>query len=43
MRQLHGIELRYVLTMQLSQNGPATIIELIEALGRHGFFVRGRA
>ena len=42
MRQLHGIELRYVLTMQLSQNGPATIIELIEALGRHRFFVRGR-
>jgi len=43
MRQLHGIELPYVLTMQLSQNGPATIIELIEALGRHVFFVRGRA
>jgi hypothetical protein len=43
MRQLHGIELRYVLTMQLSQNGPATVVELIDALGRHGFCVRGRA
>jgi hypothetical protein len=43
MRQLHGIELRYVLTMQLSQNGPATVTELIDALGRHGFCVRGRA
>jgi hypothetical protein len=41
MRQLRGIELRYVLTMQLSQNGPTTIVELIETLGRHGFFVRG--
>jgi hypothetical protein len=43
MRQLRGIELRYVLTMELSQNGPATVIELIDALGRHGFCVRGRA
>jgi hypothetical protein len=43
MRQLHGIKLRYVLTMQLSQNGPATVTELIDALGRHGFCVRGRA
>ncbi len=43
MNQLHGIELRYVLTMHLSQNGPATIVELIDALGRHGFCVRGRA
>jgi hypothetical protein len=42
MNQLHGIELRYVLTMHLMQNGPATIAELIDALNRHGFCVRGR-
>ncbi|OBF80022.1 hypothetical protein A5791_00505 [Mycobacterium sp. 852002-51163_SCH5372311] len=40
--QLQGIELRYVLTMYLSQNGPATIVELIDALDRYGFCVRGR-
>jgi hypothetical protein len=43
MNQLHGIELRYVLTMQLSQNGPASIVELIGALGRLNFCVRGTA
>ena len=32
-----------MLTMHLSKNGPATIVELIDALGRHNFCVRGRA
>lgn len=39
---LKGIELRYVLTMQLAVHGPATIDELIEALNWHRFSVRGR-
>jgi hypothetical protein len=39
---LRGIELRYVLTLHLAQQGPATIAELIEALSHHGFSVRGR-
>jgi hypothetical protein len=43
MRQLYGIELRYVLTLELAQNGPATVVELVQALGRHGFSVHGRA
>jgi hypothetical protein len=43
MNQLHGIELRYVLTLRLSQHGPATIAELIDALTWHGFCLRGRA
>ena len=42
MMNLQGIELRYVLAMHLSVHGPATIAELIEALGWHGFRVRGR-
>ncbi|HEY3994912.1 MAG TPA: hypothetical protein VGM40_03020 [Mycobacterium sp.] len=41
--QLKGIELRYVLAMHLALHGPATITELIDALGWHGFCVRGRA
>lgn len=40
---LRGIELRYVLAMQLTVHGPATIGELIDALKWHGFRVRGRA
>jgi hypothetical protein len=40
---LRGIELRYVLTMYLSQHGPATITEMIDALTCHGFCVSGRA
>ena len=40
---LQGIELRYVLTMHLAHNGPATIGEMIEALTGQGFEVRGRA
>jgi hypothetical protein len=39
---VEGIELRYVLTMHLSQHGPATITEMIEALSWHGFCVLGR-
>ncbi|OBJ01362.1 hypothetical protein A5624_06525 [Mycobacterium sp. 1482292.6] len=39
---LKGIELRYVLAMQLAVHGPATITELTEALDWHGFCVRGR-
>lgn len=39
---LHGIELRYVLTMQLAVHGPATIAELMDALKWHSFSVRGR-
>lgn len=42
MNQLHGIELRYVLTLHLVQHGPATVTELIDLLGWHGFCVRGR-
>lgn len=42
MMNLHGIELRYMLTMQLAVHGPATIGELIDALSWHGFCVRGR-
>jgi len=41
-RRLRGIELRYVLTMHLAVHGPATVAELIGALDRHGFWVRGR-
>jgi len=41
-RRLYGIELRYVLTVQLAVHGPATIAELIDALKWHGFCVRGR-
>lgn len=42
-KTLRGIELRYVLTMHLSQHGPATITEMLDALAWHGFSVRGRA
>ena len=39
---LRGIDLRYVLTMHLASQGPATIVELIDALSHHGFHIRGR-
>jgi hypothetical protein len=39
---LKGIELRYLLAMQLAAHGPATVTEMIAALDRHGFCVRGR-
>lgn len=41
-RRLHGIELRYVLTMQLAVHGQATIAELVGVLKWHGFCVPGR-
>ena len=40
---LQGIELRYVLTMQLAHSGPATITEMMDALNAQGFCVPGRA
>jgi len=40
--ELRGIELRYVLTWYLSHHGPATVGELVAALGEHGFACRGR-
>jgi hypothetical protein len=43
MRQLRGYELRCVLTLHLFQHGPATIVELIDALDFDGFGVAGRA
>jgi hypothetical protein len=42
MNKLRGIELRYVLTMQLFIHGPATIKDLVEALACHGFEVTVR-
>src|ERR1700728_1946185 len=39
---LKGIELRYLLAMQLAVHGPATVTEMIAALDRHGFCVCGR-
>jgi hypothetical protein len=40
-RVLRGTELRYALTLQLAQHGPATISELIDALAWHGFVIVG--
>lgn len=37
MYTLRGIELRYVLTMQLARHGRASIRELVDALAFHGF------
>jgi hypothetical protein len=39
---LKGLELRYVLTMQLAVHGQATVAELIDALKWHSFSVPGR-
>jgi len=39
MRNLRGIELRYVLTWHLALHGPATITELVDVLEFHGFCV----
>jgi hypothetical protein len=41
-RCLRGIELRYVLTTYLFDNGPATVAELAAALTAQGFWVSGR-
>jgi hypothetical protein len=42
-RQLRGIELRYVLTMQLLESGPSTVAELVDRLEWEGFECVGRA
>ena len=42
-RLLRGIELRYVLTMNLALHGPATIPTLVETLEHQGFGLAGRA
>jgi hypothetical protein len=42
-RALRGIELRYVLTMYLFNNGPATVAEMVKELAAQGFCVSGRA
>lgn len=39
---LHGIELRYVLTIYLFDNGASTILEMIDGLAAYGFRIRGR-
>jgi hypothetical protein len=41
-RRLRGIELRYVLTMQLARQGRANVAELVQALTRYGFEFAGR-
>jgi hypothetical protein len=41
-RRLRGIELRYALTMNLFQGGPATVADLIAALEVQGFAPDGR-
>jgi hypothetical protein len=40
---LQGIELRYVVTMNLTVHGPATVVEIIELLEYQGFVIVGRA
>jgi hypothetical protein len=42
-QQLHGIELRYALTMYLIQHGPTTVKQLVDAMEWQGFTVEGRA
>ena len=43
LRRVRGIELRYLLTMHLFQQGPATITEPVQMLASEGFDVSGRA
>jgi len=43
MRNLRGIELRYVLTLHLALHGPATVTELLGVLEFHGFSVASPA
>jgi hypothetical protein len=42
-RPLRGYQLRCVLTLHLFQNGPSTVIDLVDMLDYHGFVVAGRA
>jgi hypothetical protein len=39
---LKGIELRYVLTMQLFQLGQQSVADLVDALDQYGFTTKGR-
>lgn len=39
---LRGIELRYVLTLIVTDSGPLTVPDLVDELGRQGFSVNGR-
>ena len=41
-RRLRGYQLRCVLTLHLFQNGPATVVDLLDMLDYHGFDVAGR-
>ena len=41
-RHLRGYQLRCVLTLHLFQNGPATVLDLVDMLDYHGFEVSGR-
>ena len=43
MRNLRGIELRYVLTWHLALHGPASITEMVDVLEFHGFRVAAPA
>ena len=40
---LQGIELRYMLTVNLDIHGPASVFEMIEQLDYQGFSIPGRA
>ncbi len=42
-RNIYGVELRYVLTFHLSQHGPTTIPDLIDALDYYNFALPGPA
>lgn len=42
-RSIYGVELRYVLTFYLSQHGPTTIPDLIDALEYYNFELPGPA
>lgn len=42
-RHIYGVELRYVLTFHLSQHGPTTIPDLIDALDYYNFALPGPA
>jgi hypothetical protein len=40
-RRIYGTELRYVLTFYLSQHGPASIADLVDALDYYNFGLAG--
>jgi hypothetical protein len=41
--EVRGTDLRYLLTAYLFDHGPATVVELVDALTYHGFRTVGRA